>query len=106
LDAENLLLIGSGTGEAEALEDTLAVGAAVRGLKSPALKLSREVMRAQEIFATHESDLLAAMPRATNGARLLANPALRDDVVLCLRRDVFDLVARLDPDGVVRLSHS
>jgi 2-phosphosulfolactate phosphatase len=102
LDAENILLIGSGTGEAEALEDTLAVGAAVRGLETPATELSPAALRAREIFSMHETDLLAAMPRASNGARLLANPALRDDVAVCLQRDVFNLVAQLDADGVVR----
>ncbi|MFM2081552.1 MAG: hypothetical protein RL380_243 [Verrucomicrobiota bacterium] len=102
LDAENILLIGSGTGEAEALEDTLAVGAAATQLETPTAKLSSAALRARAIFSTHETDLLAAMPLASNGARLLANTALRDDVTVCLQRDVFDLVARLDADGVVR----
>ncbi|MFM2294540.1 MAG: hypothetical protein RLZZ350_953 [Verrucomicrobiota bacterium] len=102
LDVENILLIGSGTGEAEALEDTLAVGASVAQLATSLAKLSPATLRAQEIFSAHEKNLLAAMPLASNGARLLANPALRDDVALCLQRNMSALVARLDADGIVR----
>lgn len=102
LDAENILLLGSGTGEAEALEDTLAVGASVAQLATQATKLSSAALRAQEIFQAHERDLLGAMPLAANGARLLANSALRDDVAFCLQQDSCALVARLEADGVVR----
>jgi len=42
------------------------------------------------------------MRQARNGRRLLEHPDLRDVVPFGLRRDAFDLVAVLSPDGQVR----
>ena len=102
LDAENILLVVSGTGEMEALEDTLAVGASVAQLATQPATLSAAAVRARGIFLKHEQDLFGAMKLAANGERLLANAALQDDVAFCLQRDGFALVARLEGDGVVR----
>ena len=97
LSPENLLLVGSGTGEAEALEDTLAAGALVAELEAA---VSPSAQRALEIFRKSRT-LPEAMDDSVNGRRLLSNPDLREDVAFCLRRDVWDLTAVLDRHGAL-----
>jgi len=101
---ERLILVCSGTFEEAALEDTLAAGAlgdAVWPLYSDG-QVADSAQMARVLFRQLGSDLLAAMSLARNGRRLLSQPELRDDVPFCLRRDVFNLVAALGPDGAVR----
>ncbi len=97
LSPENLLLVGSGTGEAEALEDTLAAGALIAELDAA---ISPSAQRAVEIYRKYRT-LTEAMEDSVNGRRLLANPDLREDVAFCLRRDVWDLTAVLDRHGAL-----
>jgi len=101
LDAEHLLLVCSGTGEDEALEDTLCAGAlaaefAAGGAGSPSAE------RAAELWRQHGGDLAGAMELSANGRRLLGVAELRDDVAFCLRRDVFNLVAAMNPAGIIQ----
>ena len=49
-----------------------------------------------------KNDLTAAIGGSQNGRRLLANVELRDDVAFCAQRDVFNLVAALGAEGVLR----
>ena len=91
-----VLLICAGTGEGVALEDVLAAGAladALNGEECDATKTARHT------FSHASSRLPAAIAGSTNGRRLLAIPALHDDVAFCSQRDVADLVARLDANG-------
>jgi 2-phosphosulfolactate phosphatase len=101
LSPENLILVGSGTGEAEAFEDTLAVGALIASLEPDRLGLSPDAVRAVNIWREHEADLAGAMRFSSNGQRLLAMPDLAADVAFCLRRDVYDLAAVMGRDGAV-----
>jgi 2-phosphosulfolactate phosphatase len=101
---ERLLLVGSGTYDEAALEDTLAAGALCDRLWPLYADghVADSAEMARQIFRQFESDLPGAMRMARNGRRLLQRPELRDDVPFCLSRDVLDLVAVLLPDGSVR----
>lgn len=100
---KRLVLVCAGTGESAALEDILSAGALCDLLLARgdyALDDSAEVAR--RVYAAAARDLAAAIKCARNGRRLLANPALHDDVEICLQRDAFAFVALLGADGVVR----
>jgi 2-phosphosulfolactate phosphatase len=98
-----LLLVCGGTYEEAALEDTLAAGALCASLW-PRYADGHIADSASIALALHErwcGDLMGAMQFARNGRKLLAHPALRDDVAFCLERDVANLVPLLFPDGSV-----
>jgi phosphosulfolactate phosphohydrolase-like enzyme len=57
--------------------------------------LSDSARIALAAFEESKGDLAGAICESENASRLLAIPELRDDVEFCLRRDVFDLVARM-----------
>jgi 2-phosphosulfolactate phosphatase len=99
LNADNVLLVCSGTGETAALEDTLAAGALVNLIDANQATLTDSARIARELFLRFENDLVGAIALSTNGSRLLANPTLREDVAFCLRRDVFDLMAEMTGNG-------
>jgi 2-phosphosulfolactate phosphatase len=101
-----LLLVCGGTYEEAALEDTLAAGALCASLW-PQYAGSHVADSASIALAVHErwqNDFSGAMRFARNGRKLLAHPALRDDVDFCLERDTVNLVPTLHPDGAVRSS--
>jgi 2-phosphosulfolactate phosphatase len=98
---ENVLLVCAGTRENAALEDTLAAGALCEMLAAGAVSGSAQT--AWQAYARAKSNLAAAVVRdSENARRLLAVPGLRDDVAFCLQRDVFPLVATMQPDGALR----
>jgi 2-phosphosulfolactate phosphatase len=103
---KHLVLVAAGTGDDTALEDVLAAGALCEGvaltLKHCELSDSAEIAR--RAYRDAAGDLSAAVRRAVNARRLLANAGLRDDVNDCLRRDAYPLIALLGHDGVVRTS--
>ena len=92
-----LLLVGSGTGEEAALEDTLAAGALVEALDGvfPAERVSDAALMARELYRQFAGNLAGALALSRNGRRLLARPELRADVAFCAQRDQFDLVPEL-----------
>jgi 2-phosphosulfolactate phosphatase len=99
-----LVLVGSGTFEEAALEDTLAAGAlcdALWPLYSDG-HVADSAQIARELHLRLGGDLEAAMRLARNGRRLLEHPELHEDVPFCLRRDSVDLVPILTPAGEVR----
>lgn len=100
----HLLLVCSGTYDQATLEDTLAAGALCEKIW-PYYALgqiadSAEISR--RLYPLLQSDLFGAMRHSRNGQRLLANPALRDDVRACVQRETISLVAELGSDGMVR----
>ena len=100
----HLLLVCGGTQEQAALEDTLAAGALCEKIW-PYYALgqiadSAEISR--RIYPLLQSDLYGAMRHSHNGQRLLATPALRDDVRACVQRETINLVAELGRDGAVK----
>ena len=101
---KHLILVCAGTGEEAALEDTLAAGAfcAAMVLGSPDCHPNDSAEIALRAYHHSQPNLTAAINGARNARRLLANVDLREDVELCLRRDVHELVAVLGPDGFVR----
>ena len=102
LAPEHLLLVCSGTGEDEALEDTLCAGALAAEFASDLGGFSPASRRALELWREHEKNLAGAMRLSANAQRLLGMAELRDDVAFCLRRDVFDLVAGMSHDGILQ----
>ena len=125
-----VLLVCAGTGEGVALEDVLAAGAMVellmgRDFVEPQLKSGGEPLTpalspgrgegekgggpmddsslvAWETFRQMKNNLTAAIGSSSNGRRLLANSELNADVAFCAQRDVFNLVAVMGADGVLR----
>ncbi len=102
-------LICAGTGEGVADEDMLAAGALIELLvgqgsvdSNSTGEVSESSRLALEKFTAAKTDLAAAIGAAQNGRRLLANPELRADVAFCAQRDIFNLVAVMNPDGALR----
>jgi 2-phosphosulfolactate phosphatase len=112
---ENLLLVCAGTRENAALEDILAAGALCELLLNAPLTpafsplgrgegfspLTDSAQIALRAYTQAKSDLASAICNSENARRLLAIPELRDDVAFCLQRDIFPLVAKMNPDGVI-----
>lgn len=100
----HLLLIGAGTLEQAAFEDTLAAGAVCDAVWSlyERGQIADSAAIARQVYREACADLAGAARHSRNGRRLLARPELRDDVAICLRRDTIDFVAALDADGRVR----
>lgn len=101
---KRLALVCAGTGEEAALEDTLAAGAFCDALVSAGLdsSLSDSAEIALRAYRHSHDCLPAALNRARNARRLLADVDLQKDVEVCLHRDVHELVAVLCPDGFIR----
>lgn len=92
-----LLLVASGTGEEPALEDLLAVGAAVERLLpdlDPA-GVSDAAWAVAGIWRSAQPDFAAVVRRAKNARRLLGIPELAPDVDVCVRMDLLTCVPRL-----------
>jgi 2-phosphosulfolactate phosphatase len=115
LQPAEVLLVCAGTREDRADEDVLAAGALCELLevgssrcddrtaqRAVPTKKSNSAEIARRFYAQAESDLAAAVRKATNARRLLAIPELCDDVAFCLQRDAFPLVARMEADGAIR----
>jgi 2-phosphosulfolactate phosphatase len=100
----HLLIICSGTFEQTAYEDVLAAGALCEALwphySAGAIADSAEIAR--NLFRLEQKDLGAAMARSRNARRLLGRGELCRDVPFCLQRDIFNLVAELGADGIIR----
>jgi 2-phosphosulfolactate phosphatase len=99
----HLCVVCSGTFEEAALEDTLAAGALIEALWPHYADghVSDAAPIARALFQQHGHDLPSALRLARNGRRLLEQPALRDDVAFCGRRDVFPVLAVQKGDRVV-----
>jgi 2-phosphosulfolactate phosphatase len=102
--AENLLLICSGTYEESAYEDVLGVGALCDLLWADADPggISDSAKMARQLYADAKNNLLAVASQSRNGLRLSAIPDLREDVPFCLQRDLFNFVAVLNKEGIVK----
>jgi 2-phosphosulfolactate phosphatase len=100
----DLVLVCAGTGELPALEDILAVGALVELLtqENAAIELSDAARSALLAYQTAAGQFEETIGAGRNGARLLTNPELRDDVKFCLQQNVYPLVAVLGRDGKIR----
>lgn len=99
-----LILVGSGTLEQPAFEDTLAAGALVDAIWPLYAdgQVADSAPIARHLYRRFANDMPAALALGRNGRRLLARSELREDVAFCAQRDVFDLVGELQPDGAVR----
>jgi 2-phosphosulfolactate phosphatase len=97
------VLVCAGTGEGVALEDVLGAGALCELMvANKKCDLDDAALLAHQAYRAAAADLFKAVSTTKNGRRLMANPDLRNDVVFCLRRDVFDLVGVMGSDGVIR----
>ena len=100
----HLLLVCSGTLDQTAYEDVLGAGALCDLLwpKCGAGAVADSALIARRLFRLEQNDLLAAVTRSRNGRRLMAQPALREDVAFCVQRDLLGFVAEMGKDGLVR----
>ncbi len=105
--SRKLMLVCAGTGELPALEDILAAGALVKLLTqaNAAIELSDAARSTLLAYQAAADQLEETVEAGRNGARLLANPDLRDDVKFCLQQNVYPLVAVLGRDGKIRTAN-
>ncbi len=98
-----LVMVCSGTHEEVALEDTLAAGALCERIWADYASghVADSAEMARRLYPLMQSDLTAAMHFARNGRRLLEHPKLRADVAYCMQREIHQVLAGLQPDGLV-----
>jgi len=104
LQPQSLLIIGAGTYEEAALEDTLAAGALCDALwdsYSPD-HIADSATIARMLWQQLGNDLPSALAHSRNGRRLLQTPELQADVAFAAQRDIYPLVAQLEPNRFVR----
>ncbi|HEY6166573.1 MAG TPA: 2-phosphosulfolactate phosphatase [Verrucomicrobiae bacterium] len=103
-DADEVIVVCSGTGEEAAFEDTLAAGALCDLVwpRDEITTIADSAQVARELFLRHSTNLTDAMTLARNGRTLLAIPSLAADVPFCVQRDTLGFVAELCRDGSVR----
>ena len=99
-----VLLVCAGTQENAALEDILIAGVLCDLLAREDARptLSDSARTALLAFTKAKDELAAVISSSENARRLLSIPELHDDVAFCLQRDLFPLVARMEPDGAIR----
>jgi 2-phosphosulfolactate phosphatase len=102
--AGNLLVICSGTYEQMAYEDVLGAGALCDLLWESVDQsaVSDSAKMARKLYSEAKDNLLAAASQSRNGLRLTSNPELRDDVPFCLQCDLFNFVADMNREGMVK----
>jgi 2-phosphosulfolactate phosphatase len=100
----SLLLVGAGTFEQAAYEDTLAAGALSELVWDQFNCHADSAHVAREIYRAGVNDLSAAVRQhSRNARRLLANPDLRDDVPFSLQRDTVPFAAELKNGAVMKI---
>ncbi|HOC56310.1 MAG TPA: 2-phosphosulfolactate phosphatase [Verrucomicrobiota bacterium] len=102
---QHLLLVCSGTQDQAAYEDMLGAGALCDLLLNQygGGAMADSARMARRLFRLEEADLLSAVAQSRNGRRLMVRPELRDDVPFCIQRDLYELVAELGRDGLVKV---
>ncbi len=105
-DADELLVICSGTFEEAAYEDTLAAGAFCEIVWSRCRNgnVADSAMMARRLWQGAKADLLRALSESRNGRRLLGRPELKDDLAFCARVDAFAFPVEMRPDGWVSIA--
>jgi 2-phosphosulfolactate phosphatase len=101
---KNLIVIGAGTFEEAAYEDTLACGALCDLVWKTFEPSATDAARiAREIFLKANGDILKAFEHSRNARRLLSRVDLSADVAFCAQQDTVDLVAELREGAVKRV---
>ncbi len=101
---ENLLVVCSGTYAEAAYEDVLGAGALCAAVwpQFGGGHVADSAQLARETYQRGSADLPSAVAASKNARRLLALPALRDDVAHCFQRDTSSMLAEMTADGAVR----
>ncbi len=100
----SLLLVGAGTFDQAAYEDTLAAGALSELVWDQFRRPADSAQIALEVYRAGRRDLRAAVQEhSANARRLLAQPDLRDDVPFALQRDTVPFNAELRNGAVVKM---
>jgi 2-phosphosulfolactate phosphatase len=100
----SLLLVGAGTFDQAAYEDTLAAGALGALVWDQFSRPADSAHIAREIYRAGASDLSTAVRQhSRNARRLLAIPELRDDVSFALQRDIVPFNAELKNGAVAQV---
>jgi 2-phosphosulfolactate phosphatase len=101
----HLLLVGAGTFEQAAYEDTLAIGALCDLVWDQFGDPVDSAHIAREIYLRGQEDLSGAFHQhSRNARRLLVMPDLRDDVPFSLQRDTVPFPAALIGGAVVKMN--
>lgn len=100
---ERLLVVGAGTFEEAAYEDTWAAGALcdLVWAQFQGKNIADSAQIARQIYLATKSDPNAALQYSRNARRLLTDPDLRDDVAFSWRRDVFGVVGEMQSEALV-----
>lgn len=103
-----VVMVCAGTGQKAALEDIIAAGALCERLRqgNETSSFSDSARVALAVFTEAKADLAGTICESENARRLMAIPQLRDDVEFCLRRDVFDLVARMRGEKIIAANNA
>ncbi len=103
---QTIVLVCAGTRENPALEDVVAAGALCDELKQSPEKPSFSDSARVALFAYRhtKTDVVGMLCESENAQRLMTIPELRADIRFCLRRNVFDVVARMRAGSIV-ISH-
>jgi 2-phosphosulfolactate phosphatase len=100
----SLLLVGAGTFEQAAYEDTVAAGALGEMVWDQFRRPADSAHIALEVYHAGRRDLCGAFQEhSSNARRLLANPDLREDVAFALQRDSVPFTAELKNGAVVKM---
>ena len=100
----SLLLVGAGTFEQAAYEDTLAAGALGELVWDQFSRPADSAHLARGLYRADAKDLSAAFAQhSRNARRLLANPELRGDVPFALQRDIVPFAAELKNGAAVKV---
>jgi 2-phosphosulfolactate phosphatase len=102
--SKRLFLVCGGTLEQASYEDALGVGALCERIweRFEPDAISDAALMARELFRMARHDLLKAVQLARNGRRLESKAELREDLPICVQRDLWKFAAALQPDGIVR----
>jgi len=100
----SLLLVGAGTFQQAAYEDTLAAGALGELVWDLFSRRADSAHLAREIYRAGADDLSAAFrEHSRNARRLLSSPELREDVAVALQLDTVPFAAELIDGAVVKV---
>ncbi len=102
----HLLLVCSGTANQASYEDVLGAGAMASLLWAhySGGDVADSACIALQTYEQNRHNLLQAAEYCRNGRRLLSMPDLRDDVLWCLQRDRFEMIAGMKSGSIVKLA--
>jgi 2-phosphosulfolactate phosphatase len=102
--SKRLFLVCGGTADQASYEDALGAGALCERVwdRFEGEAISDAALMSRTLYRMAQHDLLGAVQMARNGRRLQSKPELREDLSICVQRDLWNFAAALQADGIVR----